>query len=411
MKKLIAMLLALIMVCSLATVAFALDSNGSDTDFVLKKLYTVNGEKVVDGAEVKDATTPSIYPHEKLTFTVEADSSNPDTDLISVADLEVNGLTNQTMEITLPVYEKVGEYVYTITEVAPTPNTQGVSYVDEEDKITVTVLVTYDYGGEGTADDKLVANLYLTQKNGTFTEGGEGTEESEIIPAVPAEGENPGSAAVYKVDTFVNTYDLGHMTLSKAVTGNLADESAYFEFTVDFTSDKPVLSDITIAGTTSWTGDNNATNPTSIAYTSWENNGKEAEGETAAVPATEWTKSVTIWLKHGETVQFLNIPAGVEYTVTESENHLVGDDDFDVNSETNTDYTASYKVDNAETAIEGNVVTGESVKETMKTIAFTNEKSTSVETGIALDSAPYILMLVVAMVGMVALVSKKRYEV
>ena len=40
-----------------------------------------------------------------------------------------------------------------------------------------------------------------------------------------------------------------------------------------------------------------------------------------------------------------------------------------------------------------------------------NNKTTSVDTGIALDSAPYFVILAVAMFGMVALVSKKRYEV
>ena len=41
----------------------------------------------------------------------------------------------------------------------------------------------------------------------------------------------------------------------------------------------------------------------------------------------------------------------------------------------------------------------------------TNKKDTIVDMGIDMDSAPYFVILAVAMFGMVALVSKKRYEV
>ena len=41
-------------------------------------------------------------------------------------------------------------------------------------------------------------------------------------------------------------------------------------------------------------------------------------------------------------------------------------------------------------------------------VTINNDKDVEVETGISLDSAPYFLMLAVALFGMVALVSKKK---
>ena len=49
---------------------------------------------------------------------------------------------------------------------------------------------------------------------------------------------------------------------------------------------------------------------------------------------------------------------------------------------------------------------------TEKNVVILNEKKESVETGIPLDSMPFVLMLAVAVIGMGAIViGKKRYEV
>ena len=45
------------------------------------------------------------------------------------------------------------------------------------------------------------------------------------------------------------------------------------------------------------------------------------------------------------------------------------------------------------------------------TVEIVNNKETDVDTGIVMDSMPYIVILAVAVFGMVAMVAKKRYEV
>ena len=368
MKKLIAMLLAIVMVLSFATVAFA-EGNTVDTSvdtsnwkstaeeaaITLTKVYTVTGSE--------DET---LYPAEKLSFevTVPDGVTNPDDTKITVDDLTVAGNSNQTININLPVYDTVGVYQYTISEKEGT--TQGVEYTSA--KINVTVLVTYDY-----ANSKLDTEIVLSTPNNA-----EKDDEGKV-----KEGEDG------KVDTFTNKYNVGTLTVQKTVSGNLADSSVYFKMTVTLSSTETAASAITVSGG-SLTQDNDKKNPTTIAVDDWEYEKGTTKG----------TATVDIYLKAGDTLTFSNIPDGVSYKVEEDAVHLLGSNEtFDPNSETSKQYTATYVNQN------GDIKTNET-----DAAVVNNEKSTSVETGITLDSVPYIVMLAVAACGMVVFMTKKRHE-
>lgn len=344
MRRVFATLLALTLVLSMATGAFAAETSTTDyrseaktADITVKKLYEVTG-----------SASAELYPAEVLTFTATPDTANPDTTAnLTIEPLTVQGSTNQTLTINLPVYSKVGTYKYTIAETTD-KEMQGVTYSTAE--IAVTVLVTYNY-----EDECLDTQIVL------------GT----------------GEAADAKVDTFVNKYDVGTLKLTKTVTGNLADQDVYFDIHVTFTSPKEVASAIPV------TGGSHEDYPTTIAITDWT----KAEGSDV------YTCTKTFKLKHGDTLTFSDIPAGVTYAVEEDAKHGVGES-FDVNSASDTDYTATYSGQNgtiaADTAAEAKVQ---------------NEKKTTVETGVLLDSMPYVLMLTAAAAGLIVLFGKKRYEV
>ncbi len=328
MKKLFAMLLAVAMILSLATVAFAeetVDTTGwtsaaTTLELGIQKIYVVNGE-----------TDETLYPAETLNFTVDADASNPDSTNLSVKALDVEGNSNQILVINVPSYTTVGTYKYTIAETAG--NTQGVTYTTET--IDVTILVTYDYENECLV----------------------------IEPVLSTAGDNKDG----KDDTFTNTYDVGSLTVSKIVTGNLGDKSKKFDVTVTFTAENPVLSTITYTG--------------------------------GAIAATDWVDGkaeVVISLAHGESVTFDNIPAGVTYTVVENDytgGELNGENAYDA---------ADYDFSDTEKKISA---------EDKDTVDITNNKETEVETGIVLDSMPYIVILAIAAFGMFVMLTKKRYEV
>lgn len=329
MKKLFAMLLAVVMILSLATVGFAAEEettmvSDATTFEAIFKAYEVVG------------TEADVFPAETLKFTVVADATNPDATNLTIADLAVTGATAQKLVINVPSYSKVGVYKYTISETAG--NTQGVTYT--ADTIDVTVLVTFNYD-----ENKL---------------------DTKIVLSTPAETEG-------KVDTFTNTYEVGKLTVNKTVSGNLADQSVEFEMTVTFKAEGPVLSPVTCTA---------------------------SEG-TEVIAGDGWTeKTVTINVKHGETVTFENIPAGVTYEVVEAAKHGLEGGSLDVNSAADTDYTVTYTdatgTISADAACEAKVV---------------NEKKTDVDTGIVLDSMPYVVILAVACFGMFTMMTKKRYEV
>lgn len=345
MRRLFAMLLALTLVFSMSAAAFAAETGKATADYrseekvadiTIRKLYEIN-----------ESENEQLYPQETLTFTSVPDTTNPDTTNLTIDPLEVKGNTNQALTIHLPVYSQVGTYKYTISETTEEEK-QGVSYSDAA--IAVTVLVTYNY-----EEEKLDTQIVLSTQN--------------------ADGEG-------KVDTFVNRYDVGKLTLSKTVTGNLGAKDVYFDIEVTFTSDKAVASDIPV------TGGSYADNADAIEVGDWTK-----EGEV-------WTCTKVFKLKDSDLLTFADIPAGVSYTVEEDAKHLTGADGFDVNSAPDTDYTVTYTGETGTISAAG---TAEA--------AVQNEKKTSVETGVILDSMPYVMMLTAAAAGLILIFGKKRYEV
>lgn len=350
MKKIISLLLAMIMVFSLATVAAAEDGAQTpaaklDVDATFTKTYNVENADTVSPLETfnfkftpvsvtNSNTTPALTLEDMPAIgnsTIEFKSGEAGTAAkdVSVALSEIN-------------WPGVGIYLYTVEEVAPsekTPaqkDTAGVTYDTTTQYLKVTV--AYDQG----TDTYYTAFVSLNEPS--------------------AEGVTSN-----KSNGFVNKYSAGSLEVGKTVTGNLGDTQKEFNVTVTFTAPaNQIVNEV-------------------ITYT---------DGLEKKTIAAGWdtTATATITLKHDETVTFANIPYGVTYTVVEE------------------DYTAADKggYDRAEYDFSDD---NKKIDGTKDTVEITNNKATVVDTGIALDSAPYFLMLAVALFGMVALVSKKRYEV
>ena len=234
--------------------------------------------------------------------------------------------------------------VYHYTITENAGNTQGVTYTT--DAVNVSVLVEYDYTDED----------------------GDGYGLKATIGVTNAAGEGEGEL---KHNTFTNTYSLGSLTVSKEVAGNLASQSQEFAIDVTFTSDQPVLSTITCG-----------------------------DGQTI-VPNEDWslvdgvyTAMVTVKLIHGQDVTFNNIPAGVTYTVVEQAKHEAPDPN---GSNPETGYTVTYEGETGTIA--------ENVTAASKVI---NTKGTTVNTGVVLDSLPYVLLIAVAVVAVVLFTVRKR---
>ena len=328
MKKIISLILALMLVLCMGVAAFAEDTGDAETPSVTgTEAKTFNFTKTY---KTTAGNTPATYPVETLQFTVTADQGNPDSTMITIADHSVAGNPDQII-VTVPSYTTVGKWNYTVSEVAG--NTKGVTYANTQ--FGVQVFVSYNEAG----------TALVAQTSFTTSDGNEG-----------------------KIDSIVNTYDLGNMSVEKIVSGNLASKTQKFDIDVTFTSDKPVRSTITGAAT--------------INSSDWT--------------ATEsgYTYTTTVSLAGGETATFNNIPAGVTYTVVEQEKHT----DADANgSDGSKGYTVSYEKENASITADGTAAA-----------KVTNTKGTVIDNGISTDSLPYVMLLgIVTMIGAAMLIKRR----
>lgn len=180
-----------------------------------------------------------------------------------------------------------------------------------------------------------------------------------------------GADGTVKTGSFTNTYSAGKLSVQKVVEGNMGDQAKEFEITVTFKAgeDDIVMSDIT--------------------YTDPDDN-KEI---TIAAGENGWTeKTAKIYLNHNETITFNNIPEGVSYTVVET----------DLANKANDGATDTYEVTYSN---ETGTISTDLIEATV-----TNTKTTEVDTGISLDSMPYLMTLALSAMGALGFVSKKRKE-
>ena len=180
------------------------------------------------------------------------------------------------------------------------------------------------------------------------------------VAAVHCEGNyTPGTYNTEpKTDVFENTYESGTLAVTKTVTGNLGNKGKYFDVTVTFTA----ASGEQINSTIKYSG------------------GSKYEDEVTVVNNT-----ATIQMKDGDTVTFTNIPEGVTWKVEEA------------------DYS-SEKYDPAQYSTQtDSIAAGDA-----DTCDITHNKSGTVDTGISLETLPYVLMMVLALAGTALMIVRRR---
>ena len=332
MKKILSLALALVLVLSMGTVAFA--AEGEETTYTDMSTVTLTKEyKLTNTGTTSPAET---FAFSALTCTNVTDAADgvttanapvPTIASVSYTAGEAGGENaKKNITITLPTYTSVGIYTYTFTETDG--GTAGVTYRSDAITLVVTVI----------------------EQDGKVR-----------VAAVHTEGE--GEA---KSGEFNNEYSAGSLSVKKTVTGIMGDQQKEFTVKVTFTAPE---------------GD---TVREAITYVDGT--------ETKTIAAGEgWTgsKEVEITLKHDETVTFTNIPYGVTYTVVENDYTSEADGGYDA---------ASYNFDD----------NNKKIDTASENVTITNNKDGNIDTGINMDSMPYILLLAVACMGLFVFISKKR---
>lgn len=176
--------------------------------------------------------------------------------------------------------------------------------------------------------------------------------------------------------TITNNYtsNRADLTVTKAVTGNMADLDEEFTFQMsiagDYDADK-------------------------ITY----KKGTTEEGKLNELTDNKFK------LKNGESIVFSGIPKDAVVTVTET-----GAEDYKTTVDVSNTPTAEAVALAAETG-SGDTKSGTvTISATAQTIAFTNTKEIPVNTGVILDTLPYVLMLIAVGGGVVAFFLRKRHH-
>lgn len=238
---------------------------------------------------------------------------------------------------------KLGKYAYTITEVDP--QLPGIT----KDNDALNMVVSVVNVDKDNPDGSHYA-YYVALRKGTATEKAEGK--------------------------FNNDYETNSLTLSKKVKGNFGDLGETFTFYVTFNKGDATKDYTDILFDKHGDG-----------ITITEKNGG------AAATALTYGKDYAVTLKHGQDVQFTNIPNGVTYTI--AEDTTKADWQYTVSLESNPSVALS------------NATTEGTVSETA-TVTFINDHQGTPDMGVVLDNAPYIAMLAIVAIGGVALMLNKR---
>ena len=363
LKKLFAGVVAVAMMATMAFPAFAATDGlggrnfkvNNDDTFVFDKAWTTN-----------DAGDSSIVvPSVTLGVTRVSDGQpvsfpqgETPTDLVLGVNANTTSGKTDGFTVDLPNFTIPGKYTYVFQE--NDPYVAGV--VPNTNYYQVTVWALQDESQTGTGNHIKECYVKLSQvelKNDAYVEVSGKTKLSQIE----------------------NTYQAGTVTITKSVTGNMGNKSTKFNFKVVLESDKPVNSTVVSTGDKTFT------------FTTNEHG--------------KYTAEQTYQLADSETLTITNLPFGVTYTVYEmngeGETATAVAQGSTLTAESKT-YTVSY--DAAQTG----ALDEKTANHKIATIVTNNCGDDTIDTGVILDNAPYILMLAVVAGGAMTLVIKKRRE-
>ena len=367
LKKLFAGVVAAAMIATMSFPAFAATGGLGNKNFTVENGKTFEFDKVWVTNDKEDSSI--VAPGAALTMTVQ-NNGQPVTypQGATPASLELKVNSNDTagktasFTVDLPDYSVPGKYTYILKE--NDPNVAGVVANDNFYQVTVWALQDEDNKEAGNHIKECGVKLSQVQ----LVDGG----------YVEVSGKG-------KLSSVENTYQAGSVTVTKHVTGNMGNKATLFNFKVVLKSTKPVNS--AVAGTKTFT------------FTT----DKNADGF--------YTAEQTYQLSDGQTFTISNLPFGVTYTVyemsdaTESATAIengktltVAEDGADAKV-----YTVTYT---SETG-----ALSEETENHLIEASVTNQcGDDTIDTGVILDNAPYILMLAVVAGAAMTLVIKKRRE-
>ena len=446
LNKLFAILVAMAMVLSLGVVsAFAANATKYDLDTAkITKVWTIP-----EG--VKD-------PDLKVTYTFAYNSAKSsgvtDADAPKVGTVD-EGATNGTLDATYTHTEDTtaagkmvaknvnlprptgithaGVYAFDVTESASTITSTAVDN-EAVTKDGAKYRVRYYYQNVKTSDEGVTPETYELRLTGVtiakvtyvdptdetkeVAEDTDGAIEKEVKVDPTEPTENPEGITGDKVTgfRFDNTYSVTNgenqgptgpieldkvaLKVTKTVTGENAPAGTKFPFTINLTA----AAGQTVEGVKAYV---------------YDKDGNNVLAEEEPVAYTVEDGKIDFKLENGQSLAFLQLPAGTRYAVSENLGSTAAYEVYTPSYKTSTEGTVDLYSgtegagQTLATAGQGGTVTTYLLKSNEEdTVAYTNKYDNAINTptGILMNNLPYIALALVAIGGLVAYVVVRRRQ-
>ena len=369
-KKVLAVVAAGAMTMGMAMPTFAADG-GKTTEAWITKTYNT---------EVGKAETFSFTATQKTGDGLIGTTANVTMPKISFEASET-GSTSKRGQITFPTYPEAGKYEYTVKET----QTADPAVVNGEHEKMIMSQAEY------------TMDVYVT-------DGATGTEISNII--VNKTKDDAGQTATGKVDignTDTNRFNFTNTYVQEAGTGidPIKPDPTYTQFGSLNVSKKIVNANSTTATTSDAQFDFTATFKFPTGTDANTLGGiKDANGKPVSL---EGNGTCSFKLKATESMKFTGVPVGTIITVKESAaKNYKGSAEITINGAKLTPVAATaYNT-------ELTAVTNQKLGQKQNTVDVTNTYNDVPVTGIIMNTLPYVLMIALCGVALIAFVGFKR---
>lgn len=369
-KKVLAVVAAGAMTMGMAMPTFAAEG-GKVTEAYVSKTYNTE----VGKAEKFSFTATQVKAGDGI-ITTDANVTIPDISFTA----KQTGTTKQRAKVNFPTFQEAGKYEYTVTETQTAD--PAVTDGEHEKMIMSKAEYTMDvYVTENTEGSLVIDNIIVKKMKDDKGDDAQGTKVTDIGDT-DTNGFNFTNTYVQEAGTGTNPTtpdpdytNYGSLNVSKTIdaNGGTADTDKQFDFTATFKF--PAGTDAATLG------------------------GVKGNGATITI-GQDGTYSFK--LKTTESMKFTGVPVGTEIAVTESGTaNYKGSAAVVINGTTQDTVTATKYGE----AIE---VSGKSLGQKKNTVDVTNTYNYVPTTGIIMNTLPYVLMIALCGVALIAFVGFKR---
>lgn len=385
LKKFFAGVLAAAMMLTVgATAAFATGGNkvdasyeGTAGEYNAKMFVPVDGKAEIDLTKVLTVVSGTAPDSMKFNFNVYEGTETTGT-----------ALDTKSVEFNAGNYTS-NNGVYTGTfklDVAKLTEGKSVG------KYTFTIVESMDKAYQSVTAERGTVKMVISKVNAKEVDSTATADFGYFVALYDSEGNK-----ILATDAFKNKYGDGNiqnLKLSKTVHGALGNLSKDFTFKIKFTKADALQNNT----------DTGLYKGPQVAELSSTATIKDGTTDIAKNAYLELDKEYTVTLRHNDSLNLSNLPAGIKYEIYEDdsqvENYAV------VVTVDNVKYTVTV-TDTTFDVKEPTKIKGE-VGSTDVTTAFQNTNPDSPDMGVVLDNAPYIAMLAIVAIGGVALMLNKR---